>query len=106
MFFASRAWAVWSTLAWSVVVSGCPSERFTTTMAVDVVCCGNAFLARSIACTDSYSGGRKLPWSDDVMSASDGAVAMIAMATASQPPMTHQARRTTNSPSEPNMKAP
>jgi hypothetical protein len=36
----------------------------------------------------------------------DGAVPMIAKATASQPPMTHHARRTTNWPSLPNMRAP
>jgi hypothetical protein len=53
--------ASWPTRAWSASVSGAPSERFTTTMAVEVTCCGKAELASLPACTDSYLSGRKLP---------------------------------------------
>jgi len=106
MFLALSAWATWPTFDSSAAVIGCPSARLTTMIAVDVVCCGNAFLPSSIACTDSYDRGRKLPWSAEVISANDGAVTITPAASTSQPAMTHHALRTTNRPSQPNMLRP
>ena len=53
MFRALSAVASCPTRASSAGVSGLPSPRLTTTVAVAVAACGNDFAPSSVACTDS-----------------------------------------------------
>jgi hypothetical protein len=103
---AFKAFARSPTFDTSLSLSGAPSVRLTTIVAVAVACCGNAFWDSWIACTASYLLGRKSLWSAEVMSLSEGENPMIAAATSTQPPITHHALRTTKLPSRPNIGSP